>query len=373
MPEGTAMAEGSGAKVKKRIVICADGTWNDPEDEHPTNVVRVARAIRPEDDDGVQQVVFYDWGVGSYHARLRGGVLGLGLMKNVQDGYRFIVHNYDAGNELFLFGFSRGAYTVRALAGMLNKCGILGRDRAHQIPEAFDYYKKRRFKPGCRPAAEWRDAHGVKDRGKVRFLGVWDTVGALGIPTRALAFVEEQDLFYDDQLGSTVDVARHAVALDEKRSDFAPTLWKPKKDPKRKENVKQVWFAGVHGDIGGGYGPKDERFLSDLALEWMAAEAAECGLALGPDLHDPTRCLHKVPVHRSDKSFWKALGTRTREVPKEALVHESVKRRYDAFKCEKKERDRYEPKALESWLNENGGWDSAEFVGSSSRTAAGRR
>ena len=322
-------AEARGKEVPtKRIVICADGTWNDPEDEHPTNVLRVARAISPQDGNGVQQVVFYDWGVGSYYARIRGGVAGLGLKKNIQDCYRFIVQNYDEGDELFLFGFSRGAYTVRALAGFLNKCGILGRDRADQIPEAFRYYKRRRFKPGSEEAEEWRRRHGVEGRGEVAFLGVWDTVGALGVPTRVLAFVDEPDLFYDDVLGSSVRVARHAVAIDEKRKDFEPTLWKPNVDAAARADVKQVWFAGVHADVGGGARPKGGKLLSDVPLAWMATEAANSGLALETHLHGDTNDLHTAERHRSYKTYWRARGKEARKVPAGARVHESVWRRH---------------------------------------------
>ena len=142
--------------TKKRIIICSDGTWNDPEDENPTNVLRIARAVKPIGSEGVKQVVFYDWGVGSYYANARGGTAGLGMMKNIQDGYRFIVQNYNPGDELFLFGFSRGAYTIRSLAGMLNNCGILKRTNAHQIPDAFKFYKKRSAKPGSPAARAWR-------------------------------------------------------------------------------------------------------------------------------------------------------------------------------------------------------------------------
>ena len=337
----------------KRIVICADGTWNDPEDEHPTNVLRMARAIRPDDQDGLQQVVFYDWGVGSYHARIRGGVAGLGLMKNVQDCYRFIVQNYDQGDELFLFGYSRGAYTVRALAGFLNKCGILGRGSADKIPEAFRFYKKRRVKPTSDEATEWRRGHEIEKRGEVRFLGVWDTVGTLGIPTRVLAFVDEQDLFYDGELGSRVLTARHAVAIDEKREDFAPTLWDAKVGAD--VDIKQVWFAGVHSDVGGGSGPKGGQLLSDVALAWMAAEASACGLALEGHLHGRTRGLHRAAAHRSYKSFWRVLGKRPRTVPVDGLVHESVKKRHDDLG--------YEPAPLKKWLVVHGGWKAAEFVG----------
>ena len=389
-----AAAEPNG-KPKKRIVICADGTWNDPEEEHPTNVLRMARAIRPEDPRGVQQVVFYDWGVGSYHARIRGGVWGIGLQKNIQDCYRFIVQNYDENDELFLFGYSRGAYTVRALAGFLNKCGILGRDRADQIPEAFKYYKCRASMPGSPAAEEWRKCHGVKARGQVRFLGVWDTVGSRGIPKRVLGFVEEEDIFYDAKLGRFVQVARHAVAIDEKRADFPPTLWKeeeeeagPKTDekPKGKPDVKQVWFAGVHSDIGGGGGPKNggsrekrkkkgkqdkpescenceraERgeYLSDVALAWMADEARAEGLALEDHLHGDTSNLHKLERHRSYKRHWRAFGRKKRKVPVNALVHVSVKKRHEESKHGKRE---YAPEALRCWLEVQDGWDSADFV-----------
>ncbi|MCP5040647.1 MAG: DUF2235 domain-containing protein, partial [bacterium] len=203
---------------RKRIVICADGTWNDPEDENPTNVLRMSRAIKPVASDGVKQVVFYDWGVGTYYEKVRGGTSGMGMMKNIQDGYRFIVQNYNKGDEIYLLGFSRGAYTVRSLAGMLNNCGILKRENAHQIPKAFSFYKKRSAKPGSPEAKKWRRKRSLSpERGIVDFIGVWDTVGALGVPTRVLAFVEENDLFFDPVLGSNVKVARHAVSIDEKR------------------------------------------------------------------------------------------------------------------------------------------------------------
>ena len=327
-------------KPKKRIVICADGTWNDPEDEHPTNVVRIARAIRPEDPYGVQQVVFYDWGVGSYHARIRGAVAGLGLKKNIQDCYRFIVQNYDKDDELFLFGFSRGAYTVRALAGFLNKCGILGRDKADKIPDAFKYYKRRRFKPNSESVKEWRDSHGVTQRGKVDFLGAWDTVGALGVPNRVLAFVDQDDLFYDQELGSSVQVARHAVAIDEKRADFEPTLWTPKESV----DIKQVWFAGVHSDIGGGSGPKNGELLSDVPLAWMAGEAWKLGLALESHLYRDPRSLYTAERHRSYKVYWMVRGREARTVPEDGLVHESV--------CKRRKALGYAPKALRKWREE---------------------
>jgi uncharacterized protein (DUF2235 family) len=329
---------------KKRIVVCFDGTWNDPENATPTNVLRMARAIRPEDGNGVQQVVFYDWGVGTYHQTIRGGIAGLGIQKNIQDGYRFIVQNYDEGDSLFLFGFSRGAYTARALAGMLNCCGILTRDRAHEIPAAFDFYKNKNAKPSSSEAKTWREKHTYgAGRGLVDFIGVWDTVGALGIPNRVLAFVEQQDLFFDVVLGSNVAVARHAVSIDEMRADFRPTLW----GPKDSVDIQQVWFAGVHSDVGGGYEPRDGMQLSDIPLDWMAKEAAKNGLLFEPHLVGPVDGLHLASAHRSYKGFFRVLGRERREIPTNAVLHASVKQRFEG--CD------YTPDNVVDWLERRGG------------------
>ena len=337
--------------TKKRIVICADGTWNDPEDEHPTNVLRMARAVKPVASDGVKQVVFYDWGVGSYYDKLRGGTAGLGMMKNVQDGYRFIVQNFNRGDELFLFGFSRGAYTVRCLAGMLNNCGILKRTNARKIPEAFNLYKNRSKKPSSNEARDWRKAESVASgRGVVDFIGVWDTVGALGIPTRVLAFVDNRDLFYDHELGSNVRAARHAVSIDERRSDFEPTLW----EPKESADMLQVWFAGVHGDVGGGYAPtRRHKLLSDIPLAWMAQQAQGFGLQFESQLYVASRLDPLAPEHRSYKAYWKLLGKRLRTLPSDAVVHVSVQKRY--------EEGDYDSKPLDEWLQSHGGyWGAIE-------------
>lgn len=338
-------------KERKRIVVCSDGTWNDPEDDYPTNVLRFARAVKPIAFDGVKQVVFYDWGVGSYYAKVRGGTSGLGMMKNIQDGYRFIVQNYRPGDDLFLFGFSRGAYTIRSLAGMLNNCGILKRVNAHQIPDAFKFYKKRSARPGSPQARAWRKARSLSpERGIVRFVGVWDTVGALGVPTRVLAFVEESDLFFDPEIGSNVKVARHAVSIDEKRRDFRPTLWTPKGGV----DVRQVWFAGVHSDVGGGYSPnKKGKLLSDIPLAWMANEAESCGLEFETHLYVKSKLDPLAPAHKSHKGFFKVLGSNPRTIPPDALLHSSVKKRYQTGD--------YSSRPVDDWLTARGGtWAPTE-------------
>jgi len=254
------------------------------------------------------------------------------------------VQNYDAGDEIFLFGYSRGAYTIRALAGMLNNCGILPRDKADLIPKAFNFYKKKSAKPSSAEAGRWRRKHAVDgQRGVVHFLGAWDTVGALGIPTRSLAFVEERDLFFDPELGSNVLHARHAVAIDEKRADFSPTLW----TGTEARDIRQVWFAGVHGDIGGGNKASNGRHLSDIALAWMAAQAGLAGLALEPHLHGSVRNHHRIPISRSYRGFYRVLGKAVRQMPDDALLHRSVAERYRS--------GGYPSPALQQWLAANDG------------------
>ncbi|MGL5468118.1 MAG: DUF2235 domain-containing protein, partial [Shewanella sp.] len=261
--------------MNKRIVICADGTWNRPEKDlkvdFPTNVLRLARAISPFASDGKSQQVFYDWGVGSYYDEVIGGATGRGLHKNIMDGYRYIVQNYSPGDEIYLFGFSRGAYTVRCLCGLINNCGILKRPDARLIQQAFDHYKKSSapFAPSGTKSVEFRQAHSHESR-EIQFVGVWDTVGAMGIPISFLGLFDDKDEFYDTKIGRNVRVARHALAIDEHRRDFEPTIWQVRDNM----DMQQVWFAGAHSNVGGSYPPdRDGSLLSDNALAWMMAEA----------------------------------------------------------------------------------------------------
>ena len=161
----------------KRIVICADGTWNRPEKDlkkdHPTNVLKLARAIKPVDSQSTHQQVFYDWGVGSYYDPLIGGATGRGINKNILDNYRYIVQNYAPGDQLFLFGFSRGAYTIRSLCGLINNCGIVKRPDARLIQQAFEIYKSPADKnhPEGENAVLFRNGFSHRSR-SVAFVGV---------------------------------------------------------------------------------------------------------------------------------------------------------------------------------------------------------
>lgn len=321
--------------MKKRIVICSDGTWNRPEEDLekdvPTNVLRLARAIRPVAFDGVPQQVFYDWGVGSYHDKVVGGATGRGLTKNIVDGYRYITQNYAPGDEIFLFGFSRGAYTVRALCGMINNCGILKRPDARLTTKAFELYRKPG--PSNHPEGEnskaFRKAHSHPSRA-VAFVGVWDTVGAMGIPFSFLGMFDDKDEFYDTKIGPNVRVARHALALDEWREDFEPTVWQPRENL----DLKQVWFAGSHSDVGGSYAPdkRDGTLLSDIPLGWMMDQAKLAGLRFERHLRDGLKPNSLSKLNVSRRSFYRIKAKYFRDVDHElgdVLIHRSVKERFD--------------------------------------------
>jgi len=342
----------------KRIIICSDGTWNRPEKLHkksyPTNVLKFARGIAPNDDSDVKQVVFYDWGIGSYHDSVQGGAFGKGLEKNVMDGYRFIIHNYEVGDEIYLFGFSRGAYTVRSLCGLLNNCHVLKGEYAHKVEEAFALYKNSKHTANGSYSKQWKSEFSVSNSGAVAFVGVWDTVGAMGLPFSLFGLIKDKHLFYDRKLGSNIKIARHALSLDEKRKDFEPTLWEPREGT----NLKQVWFAGCHSDVGGSYAPdRDATFLSDIPLMWLLEEAEKKGLRFEPfvkvfNLNSNSK------KHNEYKRTFKLLGKYVREIPDNEIiptfVHNSVKKRYET--------STYKSTVIENYLKDSGGqWPEIEF------------
>ena len=317
----------------KRIIICADGTWNRPEKnlkkDFPSNVLRLARAVKPVDSNQVAQQVFYDWGVGSYYAPVIGGATGKGLNKNIMDDYRYIVQNYSPGDELFVFGFSRGAYTVRSLCGLINNCGIIKRSEARLIQAAFDVYKKpsKAYAPNGNKSIEFRQAHSHPSC-EVKFIGVWDTVGALGIPISFLGLLDDKDEFYDTKIGRNVRVARHALAIDELRRDFEPTIWFPKENL----DLKQMWFVGAHGDVGGSYKPdEDGSLLSDIALDWMMREAEATGIAMEPHLRQELRPSPIATLHQSRRNYYRLKKKYYRPIDHgkgKVLIHKSVKQRW---------------------------------------------
>ncbi|MCL7424934.1 DUF2235 domain-containing protein [Streptomyces sp. YS415] len=273
--------------MTKRLVVCCDGTWNFADQPSKTNVAKVALSVRPGIAAGKEQRVYYHSGVGTHRReRLRGGAFGVGLSRNVVHAYRFLVETYEPGDQLFLFGFSRGAFTARSLAGLIHNSGILRPEYADRIPLAWALYRDRIEQPNGAAATLFRRSYTRET--KIRFIGVWDTVGALGIPVPSAPWLRpfgqrfnRRWAFHNTDLGLGVKAAFHALAVDEQRSAFRPTLWHQQPGADRQgQELKQVWFSGVHCDAGGGY---KETGLSDIALLWMVDQARRYGLQFAPD------------------------------------------------------------------------------------------
>ena len=261
--------------TKRRLILCLDGTWNsNDKSDKVTNIVKLLRAIPAVARDGTSQVLYYGRGVGTGGGeKIRGGFGGAGLDDNIIDGFRFLGNNYSPGDEIYIFGFSRGAYTARSLAGLINLAGIpqpacLGRP----LDALLKVRRDARDLPSADKQAAINAIPNLKchENVKIKCVGVWDTVGSLGIPgdwARQLSFASRW-YFHDVHLGPHIEVALHALAIDEKRGAFPPTLWeKPiSQTLPTDQTVEQVWFSGVHSNIGGSY--QDDR-LSDITLDWM--------------------------------------------------------------------------------------------------------
>ena len=296
--------------TRKLIVLC-DGTFNDPADN--TNVFKFKNALARPD-----QLVYYDEGVGITEEgnrkgwfgktvdSLMGGAFGSGLSMNVQQAYRWVCDNYQDGDELYFLGFSRGAYTARSIVGMIRKLGLVRAplERA-TLAAAFSVYRNEHH-PNCPSVEDFRDKLNTRRVEDVclRFLGVWDTVGALGIPVvgpRSLV-ARHRWGFHDTRLSSHVATASQALAIDEKRAAFLPTPWchDPKREEKSPGSVQQVWFAGCHSDIGGQNG--------HIAFRWMLEQAEATGLAFQPAV--TLRPLPQQPqiLHESLSTFYR-IGT----------------------------------------------------------------
>jgi len=321
--------------VAKSLVIFSDGTGNQLKAKGNTNVVRLHALTRETET----QIRFYDPGVGTEGSpraltaagrettRVLGLVFGYGIKRNVVEAYTFIVRNWEPGDQIFLFGFSRGAYTVRALAGMLRVVGLLPPDQENLIPYALKLFWKGHGKDidwdlvksftaeFCRPEfPKWGHP--------VTFLGVWDTVKAVGWFRRRL------QLPYTRLLKS-VDVVRHACSLDEWRAQYKAYIVSENQMALPDRDMKEVWFAGVHSDVGGTFEPEHD--LADIALQWITTEAIEAGLdidevAFAPYRHLPTEHAYGT-VHPMGK-VWALTGISHRKViPPGAAVHESVRLR----------------------------------------------
>ena len=307
--------------MAKRIVVCCDGTGNQ-YGVHNTNVVGIFEAIVRDE----QQIGFYDPGVGTFDplgrvigkrvGKILGDAFGWGLQKNIEDAYEYLMNHYETGDRLYLFGFSRGAFTVRSLAGMLHKCGLLQKGSKNLVPYASAMYNTR---------DNDAIANGFKDTFcqpcKPLFIGVWDTVASLGY------FFGRR--FFDATLHHDTPYGYHAISIDEQRRKFLPRIWDEDKKVSG-QTIEQVWFPGVHSDVGGSY---PERGLSDGALVWMLRHAEIAGLRLKPSWeegHAPDPTVQNA-MHQSRKGFWKLWRKVHRDIPKKgSKIHRSAIERVEA-------------------------------------------
>ena len=315
--------------MTRNLIICCDGTGNEYGPRN-TNVVHAYEATARDH----RQLGFYDPGVGTFSflgiplarsfCSLLGKAFGLGLRQNLADAYTFLMAHYRPGDRIFLFGFSRGAFTARALAGMLHKCGLLRSEHENLVEYALRIYTGRGNK---------RVARGFKatfaEPCPVHFVGVWDTVASLGW------FLGRK--FNNARLNPEVANGFHALAIDEQRREFQAVLWdETAREPG--QVIEQVWFPGVHSDVGGSY---DDRGLADTALLWMLGKARACGLHLRADWQqriaagrrDKERSFQAsvgfkpdplARLHESRVKAWRLSRPTPRRIPEGSRLHSSV-------------------------------------------------
>lgn len=315
----------------RNLVVCCDGTSNEIVG-NSTNVLKLYRIA--EKDDG--QLVFYDAGVGSISSlpawgrllqkgkEVLGLATGFGLDDNILRAFTWLSQNYQAGDRIYLFGFSRGAYTVRALAGLIHMIGLLSPDQLHIARFALTAYKRAAEQDDLPIAWQFARMTGAIDA-PIHFLGVWDTVASVLVPRPDRLYLSSMQFLPYTKQNDRVRIFRHALAIDERRRMFRPYNWNPDqvfksgRFSKRSiaQDQKQVWFAGVHADVGGGY-PEEESQLAKYPLAWMLDEAGAAGLrtsaALRAHLVDGRktsggRLSYVKPdpqgsIHRSLNGFW---------------------------------------------------------------------
>jgi hypothetical protein len=292
----------------KRIVICSDGTGNSAIKGRGTNVFKLFEAVDLDthrfDPDATPQIAIYDDGVGTESfkpLKILSGATGWGLSRNVKHLYKELARVYDPGDDIYMFGFSRGAFTVRTLVGFIQTCGLVDPDRLQ--PQTFGALQKvvnkgyKAYRACYRPALwrliapkrtdanqKFRTEHSRAADIPIRFLGCWDTVDAVGLPFRLSDVINAtlyQFKFSDRKLSPLVQRACQALAIDEQRESFAPLLWE--EGPRDRSRIRQVWFAGAHSNVGGGY-PKQG--MSLVALDWLLSEAERPLASPSPDGFD---------------------------------------------------------------------------------------
>lgn len=304
--------------MRKDIVVCCDGT-NSQFGKLNTNVARVYNTLA---NDGPEQLSFYEPGVGTFGARFfganvgetlgkaLGAAFGYGIQQNLVRAYRFLVDVYKPGDRLFIFGFSRGAFTARTLAALVDTIGVLD-SREHNLSKSV---VKAYLQDGAKAATAGQTQPATTCA--PHFVGVWETVSALGLLIRLRRF-------HDNCLSPRVAHAAQALAIDERRGPFKPSLW-DESAPKSGQSIKQVWFAGVHSDVGGGYA---RHGLAGITLCWMLQQVRAAGLSLKPDVCEGLQDDPEGHLHRSYQGVWRLLGKHVRYPGVDANFDVSVTKR----------------------------------------------
>lgn len=308
--------------MSKRIVFCADGTWDSVASN--TNVYLIYKALAVS----ASQVTYYDDGIGANATgltRVLEGAFGQGLFQKIQDGYTQIAHVYEPGDQVYLFGFSRGAYTARSLAGMIAICGLpSGNFTDDCVTQAFAAYRN----PASRASIlAGLTAYSLQNT-PIQMVGVWDTVGSLGIPAIFGGIDESTYSFLDTSLHPNVKIACQCLAIDEHRAQFPATLWTSAGAPG--QTLNQVWFSGCHGDVGGGTpqgGPVDGGTrLCDITLGWMITQAQAAGLTFDPAAIAPYATFPaKYALDAINETWTPIFGNQhQRPIPSNASIANSV-------------------------------------------------
>ncbi len=314
--------------MSKRIIICADGTWNranPPPGVELTNPAQISRAVSDQGWDGKPQQTFYSEGigVGGLVPYFKEGYTGQGIPRKIREAFRYLCRHYQPGDEIYLFGVSRGSFTVRRLCQLIDFIGVLYDPDPHKISAGYKLFCRSRLdhESSLRERLQQRSHYPCP----IKFVGAWDTVDALGLPAPGLRRLTRPHVGrHGAALGEHVENAFHALSIDETRGAFRPTIWPDQ--PRDGRRIEQVWFAGNHGDVCGGFGKKD---LSDISLGWMIARAREFGLGFNEEYLSRTMApnLSAAPTSWTNLWGWLLPSGRRRILvanPSTEWIHQSV-------------------------------------------------
>lgn len=395
---------------KKRIIVCCDGTWmdSDGDTQVPSNVTRMARSLKPIGVDNtvtppkpIVQVIFYQNGVGtgshSPYTKYIGGATGEGMSYNIREAYSFLCHNYHTGDEIVLIGFSRGAFTARSVSSFIRSVGLLTPGGLKYLTPIFEDWKyqgnksyvSKHQKPWANRPPQYTPEYQRKlleleltrPDIQIKCVAVWDTVGALGVPRIGiLPQAPSKDYaFVDTTVEPNIEYAFQALALDEHRRSYTPTIWSKPAGQQYPRVLKQTWFPGVHSDVGGSYSDAD---LANITLAWMVTQLDDLisidhelitrEVRLAKEAHEaknqPVRDWGLGKIHNSMSLFFRILGSQIRK-PKEhfeidrmtqkptgnrlqgtnEMIHSSVRIRMGKNGLGYNDKGRYDSSALEGW------------------------